>query len=38
MNKYGTGDTEQVDGVSGAFLYFIDEANENFKHWWAVLM
>ena len=30
--------SKRVDGTVGAFLYLIDEANEDFKHWWAVLM
>ena len=38
MDGNGTGDTERVDGVVGAFLPFVDEANEDFKCFWVVLM
>ena len=31
MDEDGTGNTKRVDCVVGAFLPFIDEANEDFK-------
>ena len=38
MDGDGTGNTERVDGMVGAFLLFVNEANEDFKCFWAVLM
>ena len=31
MDRDGTGDTDWVDGVVGAALPLVDEANEDFK-------
>ena len=33
MDGDGTGNTERVNGVVGAFLPFVDDEKEDFKRW-----